>query len=71
MGERSLLLLGSEGLIKKTEATPDFVSACETVATKLSAQTYVFEDGHFLHMEMAANDVAHRINTFFSSNVNR
>ncbi len=66
-----LLILGKQGLIKQAELESAFYQNNEKIKTLLSAQVEVFDDGHFLHMEHAANDVAEAINNFLLSNVDR
>jgi pimeloyl-ACP methyl ester carboxylesterase len=57
-----LLLLGSEGLV--TQSPPKFVEQCEQLASQISARIDYFDDGHFLHMEQAAQAVAQTIQLF-------
>jgi pimeloyl-ACP methyl ester carboxylesterase len=68
----SLLLLGDHGLVKMGESN-DTVnvnkvmrSQCEQLIELLSTEVRSFDDGHFLHMEKAANEVANTINAFLS-----
>ncbi len=59
-----LLLLGEEGYIKRQESTSKFRRHCEQVITALSITVEVFDDGHYLHMEKAVDDVAKSITGF-------
>jgi pimeloyl-ACP methyl ester carboxylesterase len=61
-GVPCLLLLGKEGLV--TQSSPEFVEQCQQLAAQISARTDYFDDGHFLHMEKAAEEVAQTIQLF-------
>jgi pimeloyl-ACP methyl ester carboxylesterase len=66
----SLLLLGDHGLVKMAESNEAvnevMRSQCEQLIELLSTEVHSFDDGHFLHMEKAASEVANTINTFLS-----
>lgn len=61
-GVPSQLLLGEHGLVMKA---PEAVrQQCEALAHQLSSTVLVFDDGHFLHTETAAPQVAAAIQSF-------
>jgi pimeloyl-ACP methyl ester carboxylesterase len=60
-----LLLLGKDGLV--TQSPPTFIEQCQQLAIQISAQIDYFDDGHFLHMEKAAEEVAQTIQLFLSA----
>ncbi|MGS2717082.1 alpha/beta fold hydrolase [Eionea flava] len=61
----SQLLLGDEGLVMK--APQELKEQSEALARQLSATVEVFNDGHFLHAESAATEVAAAIKNFLVS----
>ncbi|MFT5421305.1 MAG: pimeloyl-ACP methyl ester carboxylesterase [Candidatus Endobugula sp.] len=62
----SLLLMGDHGLVKMAESNNVMRRQCDQLIELLSTQVHNFDDGHFLHMEKAASEVANIINAFLS-----
>lgn len=62
-----LVLLGEQGMKTNVIAGSPFERAMSMMVEELNTNVQEFDDGHFLHMERAAVDVANAIQTFFDN----